>query len=158
MNTQKKQMTMIVLFVVVFALVGYFVTRESTESETNSRKGSTLPKTQSAPTVDSSVIVTLKADPKKENALLSVSAAPKGTTEIYYEFSYDALIDGETVSRGVVGNLDMKGDDAVDSSITIGTCSSGTCKYDKGVSSVHLFLRFSGSYGEQVFEKDFELK
>lgn len=157
MNTQQRNMLMVGVVVVVLVIVGFIATRKSDDTVSTKKSESTLPRSQTIPTVDASVIVSLKADAKKQNAILSVSDAPEGTTSIYYEFSYDALVDGETVSRGVVGDLEVGSDNSAEGSITIGTCSSGTCKYDKGVTSVHLLLRFSGSYGEKGFEKDFAL-
>lgn len=157
MNTQQKQMLFVGIVLAILVVIGFVFTQSNKDSHTQKKAESTLPTSQTIPTVDASVNVSLTADAKKQNAILSVTEAPEGTTDIYYEFSYDALVDGETVSRGVVGNLEVGIDRSSEGSITIGTCSSGTCKYDKGVESVHLLLRFSGSYGEKGFEKDFEL-
>ena len=66
-------------------------------------------------------------------------------------------MDGEYVPKGVIGDSDVTDGVQVEKKITLGTCSSGTCKYDQGVKSIHALIRFTGSYGAQMFEGDFEL-
>lgn len=79
-----------------------------------------------------------------------------GFTKIEYELSYEADSaagsdegDGGRISRGVAG------EDVIDASDTsyeskfldLGSCSSGTCRYDKGVESVNLLLKLTKADG-----------
>ena len=71
-----------------------------------------------------------------------------------FEMSYDALVDGETVPKGAIGSGDINpGDKLVDRKITIGTCSSGTCRYDKGVTKISLVLKLTLKDGKSAIVK-----
>ncbi len=68
-----------------------------------------------------------------------------------YELSYDAVENGEVVSRGTFGsgpNPDEKGSSIIKRVMDLGTCSAGKCKYDKGVGEVVLSLRINLKNGE----------
>lgn len=67
-------------------------------------------------------------------------------THFDFEMSYDAIVDGEPIPKGAIGSGDINpGETSIERKITIGTCSSGTCKYDKGVKKIsfqiHLTLK-----------------
>jgi hypothetical protein len=76
-----------------------------------------------------------------------------------YEMNYDAIVDGESVPRGAIGSGDVNSDDtSIDRKITIGTCSSGTCKYDKGVKKISFIIRLNLKDGKTaVVKKDIDL-
>lgn len=75
----------------------------------------------------------------------------EGITHIEYELSYEADSAGGSsedgdgsgrITRGVAG------EDTIDSQsmyiskvLDLGSCSSGTCRYDKGVTGIHLLLK-----------------
>ena len=68
-----------------------------------------------------------------------------------YELSYDAVENGETVSRGTFGsgpNPDEEGNSTIRRVMDLGTRSSGKCKYDKDVTEVMLTLRVNLNNGE----------
>lgn len=68
-----------------------------------------------------------------------------------YELSYDAQESGATVSRGTFGsgpNPEEEGKGVISRVMDLGTCSSGKCKYDKGVTEVFLTLRVNLKNGE----------
>ncbi len=77
-----------------------------------------------------------------------------------FEMSYDAIVDGESVPKGAIGSGDINpGDTTVDRKITIGTCSSGTCKYDKGVKKISFLIRLTLKDGKTaVVKKDLDLQ
>ena len=77
-----------------------------------------------------------------------------------YEMNYTAIVNGQSVPRGVIGSGNIKsGETSVDRKITIGTCSSGTCKYDKGVSKITFIIRLNLINGKTgVVTKDITLK
>lgn len=68
---------------------------------------------------------------------------------------YEALEGGERVSRGALVTISeseiseaKSGSGEISRKITIGTCSSGTCKYDKGVTEITAQLRVNLTTGE----------
>lgn len=74
-----------------------------------------------------------------------------------YEMNYDADVDGEMVPRGAIGSGEVEGDKII-RDITIGTCSSGKCKYDKGVSKISFIIRLNLKDGQTgVVKKDLNL-
>lgn len=80
-------------------------------------------------------------------------------THFDFEMSYDAIVDGEAVPKGAIGSGDVNpGETSVDRKITIGTCSSGTCKYDKGVKKMSFLIRLTLKDGKTaVVKKDLDL-
>lgn len=72
----------------------------------------------------------------------------EGITNFEYELSYDAQENGESVPRGAIGELIVEGTKPVSHDVDLGTCSSGTCKYDKGVKEVSVVIRINYTSGE----------
>ncbi|MBI2034641.1 MAG: hypothetical protein HYT11_02815 [Candidatus Levybacteria bacterium] len=62
---------------------------------------------------------------------------------ISYELNYTAKTDEGELIRTTTGSIDVKSTDKIVESnyIVLGTCSSGHCKYDKGVSDVKLIIK-----------------
>lgn len=120
--------------------------------------------------VDSSVEVTFTEGAKKGEALLTVANAPSGTRGIEFELSYEAESAATEESaagstqQGAIGECkEMSGtwecgEPAADGrKIVLGTCSSGVCRYHKITSQIDVRLKFTGSYGERMFEKKYSL-
>lgn len=63
-----------------------------------------------------------------------------GITAVEYELTYFAE-DGQ--QRAVIGSIDKAdiGDSVQSKPLDLGSCSSGVCKYDKGVKEVDLLLK-----------------
>ncbi|OGH23924.1 MAG: hypothetical protein A3J69_01885 [Candidatus Levybacteria bacterium RIFCSPHIGHO2_02_FULL_42_12] len=81
----------------------------------------------------------------------------KGITSIEYEISY--LADGE-IPRGAIGQIEVNPSErsVATNYIDLGTCSSGRCKYDEGVTSVKLILKIIKTDGKiYSAEKELEL-
>lgn len=80
-------------------------------------------------------------------------------TAFDYEMSYDALVNDELVPRGAIGSGEVNpGDSSIERKITIGTCSSGTCKYDKGVKKISFIIRLTLKDGTTaVVKKDLDI-
>ena len=78
----------------------------------------------------------------------------KNTQTIEYELVYDS----QGLSRGVIGSVDLKGEDKVQRKLLLGSCSKSVCKYDEGVEQGTLTLRFRGSDGTRKFTSDFHLQ
>ncbi len=138
--------------VVVLLVVGYWlfarntIVKKQTADET--------PTEQVLPTVDSSVKVSLKAVSANKEVSLEVSGMPAGTQSVDYELSYQTAAQG---LQGVIGTVSSDGQTSFKKQLTLGTCSSGTCVYHQVVGKINLTLKFTGDYGEKLFEKEFAL-
>lgn len=72
----------------------------------------------------------------------------EGIKGFEYELSYDATENGETVPRGAIGELEVVPGKSVSHDVDLGTCSSGKCKYDQGVTEVSVVIRVNYENGE----------
>jgi hypothetical protein len=142
---------LIVLLVVSFLVFG------KTKSTTQ---------TQTTPTAEEQAItmkpedigLVLSASPGNKEVVMKISDLSKFSS-FEYEMNYDAVVNGETVPRGAIGSGDVKsGDTSITRNITIGTCSSGKCKYDLGVKKVAFLIRLNLKTGKTaVVQKDLTL-
>ena len=91
----------------------------------------------------------------KKDAELKVDAVPPGTQTVEYELSYQEKQKGLTRRFG----YGHTGRNQIDfnKQITLGTCSLGRCVYHEVVGKVKATLKFSGSYGDKIFEKEYEM-
>lgn len=105
------------------------------------------------PTVDASVIVELNPNPAGTEVDLVVENAPAGTDTIDAELSYGTTDKG---LQGAIAMLQVE-DGAAEKTITLGTCSSGSCVYHEVDGDIQVVLRFSGDYGEKLFQNDFSI-
>lgn len=76
-----------------------------------------------------------------------------------YEMNYDAEVDGEIVPRGAIGSGEVEDGKPIKREITIGTCSSGKCKYDTGVTKISFIIRLNLKDGQTgIVKKDLDLE
>ncbi len=162
MNSQKK----VIIGVVVAVLIGvgaWFVSNAN-----NAKKSQTESVLENEPTiapVDSSVVVKLMESTKKGEVEVRVSNAPEGTKKADMELTYNREkrpedeTDSDVIPDGVLAGCDFKNGQrsCEKTGITLGTCSSGVCRYHTVVGPIKLSVVFSGSYGERIFEKEFSL-
>jgi hypothetical protein len=156
-NLIKNKKILVILVIVSVLLIGGIVLRIKNSGqkkvEQKTKKEEVLPESEVLPTVDSSVLVDLTSKDGKE-AILTIEDIPSGTSTIEYELSY--LASGN-LPKGVMGEIEVGDRLKVERKITLGTCSSGSCVYDQGVTSIKANLKFNGDYGSQLFEKEFEI-
>ena len=106
-------------------------------------------------TIDKSVKVSLISSSLGKEVTLQIKGIPSGTETIDYELSYQTAQQG---LQGVIGTLQLKpAESEVDKTLTLGTCSSGTCVYHQVTGKIRLNLRFTGEYGDKVFEKEYQI-
>lgn len=111
--------------------------------------------TVALPTISDDVQVDLTATRNKHAVILKISNIPQGTASIEYELTY---ITASDLPRGVLGKITLEGEsEIVRDDIVLGTCSSGKCVYDEGVTSVDLSLKFNLPEGAKVFQKSYDL-
>lgn len=107
------------------------------------------------PTVSENIIVDLIAAPNKQSVTLKIKGLTPDIQSIEYELTY---ITGAGIPRGVLGKIVLNGEkEIVRDNIVLGTCSSGKCVYDTGVTNVNLSLKFNTSSGSSVYQKSYTL-
>lgn len=153
MKMDKKTLLIAAAVIIVLVVAGFVLMgRKDASKKVNSDN---TPTEGVMPTIDSSVKVNLEATgPDKKEVVLTASNLPQGTTSVDYELSYQTAQQG---LQGVIGTVDTTGKDSLEKKLTLGTCSSGTCVYHQVVGSIKLTLKFSGDYGEKIFEKDYQI-
>lgn len=163
MDKQKKIIVGVVgALVVIFGI--WFATNASNQNKSQGTENVLENEPTIAP-VDSSVIVTLEEGVKKGEVEINVKDAPEGTKKAEMELTYNRAAraeddtDSDVIPDGVLTGCDFKSGQrsCAKTGITLGTCSSGVCRYHSVVGSVKLSIIFSGSYGEKSFEKEYKL-
>ena len=160
MDKQKKMIIGVVLAVVLLFGIWFAV-----NSNNKNKDGGTQSVLENEPTVvpvDSSVVVTLKSAVKKGEVIIEVKNAPDGSKKAEMELTYNREkrpedeTDSDVIPDGVLAGCDFKSGQksCVKEGITLGTCSSGVCRYHTVVGKIKLSILFSGSYGERSFEKE----
>lgn len=146
----KKIIFGIVAVLVLFLAVGGFLYFKS-----QSGGGDETSEEESTETVAKKVTaeeIGLTLTPAQNNQVIMMEITKlDGIESLDYEVTYDAIENGETVQRGAIGTVELKGESNIERKIDLGTCSRNVCKYDKGVESVKFTLRINykdGSVGE----------
>lgn len=143
------------IIVGVLIIVAFF-TLFNRPTQVSNSKVTVTPTEAVIPTVDSSVKVSLEGTNGNKEAVLSVEGIPTGTKSVDYELSYNTKSQG---LQGVIGTITIdSGKTSAEKKLTLGTCSSGTCVYHSVLGGIQVSLKFSGKYGEKMFEKEFELE
>jgi len=150
-----KNKKIIIIGLIVLVVVGvFFFMNKRNQTQTNKDQGVT-PTEALVPTVDSSVKVSLDPLNGNKEMMLKLSGIPKNTSTIEYSLSYMTKSQG---LQGVIGTITLDSDATeYEKKLTLGTCSSGTCVYHEVVGSIKAELKFSGSYGDKVLNKEFSL-
>ncbi|MDP3988454.1 MAG: hypothetical protein Q8P80_04925 [Candidatus Levybacteria bacterium] len=151
MNILKNKILIIVLAVVVLGGGGLFVFSQS-KSSSKQVSTPTLAAEEVVPTIlpaDLDFTITVREDKK---AIKFQVGNIKDIESVDYEVSY--LAKGN-IPRGAIGHADVKpGDTKIETKyIDLGTCSSGRCKYDEGVTSVKVILKITKKDGK-VFQAE----
>lgn len=168
MKPEYKKYLMIGSLVIFLLIIGYIIfSRDSTNKQ---QSNDIEPTEEIIPTVDSTVKVNLKSLRMGE-VLLTVSNEPKNTNLIEFELNYSVVNsdvsrgDNDTVDQGVLGKCYKissnwecgESNPNGGRKIILGTCSSGTCRYHDIVGSIKVILKFTGEYGQKLFEKEYSL-
>lgn len=152
MNLTKKQLMIAGTLLIIIFLAVFFVFRGKGNQK---QELANLEPTETViPTVDSSVQVNLTSTSAGKEVVLDIQGIPTGTESIDYELSYQTRQQG---LQGVIGTLAIQNESGYEKRITLGTCSSGKCVYHEVVGKIKLTLKFTGSYGDKVFEKEVSL-
>lgn len=152
MKNQQNIIIGVVTAIIVISLVGLVASNK----KSNVKKSSVeLPQTKAIPTLDSSVQVQLTGKNRRRAVELSIDNIPDQTTSIEYSMSYQTKQQG---LQGIIGTIEVEaGEKKRSVSRELGTCSSGTCIYHEVDGKIKLELKFSGVYGERIYDKEFEM-
>ena len=148
---KKNKIIVGVIVVIAVALIGAFFFLSGSKSQ--SPQATTGDQTENVKKIspeDIGLSFSLKDD--KKAVILKITKL-NGIKSFEYELDYNAIVteEGETneVPRGVLSTIDVtSGDSELNKEILLGTCSSGTCKYDKVTSDIKLVLKVNYSNGE----------
>src|SRR5579883_545857 len=90
----------------------------------------------------------LTISPSRAGKALTVSVTKLSDVSLIdYELDYNALSNGNTVPRGVIGKITVQpGQATAQQEIVLGTCSD-VCHYDTGVSDIQLTLKVTKTDG-----------
>ena len=164
MDKQKKIIVGLVCAVVL--VFGFWFAVNSNNKSKGQGTESVLENEPTIAPVDSSVVVDLTSATKKGEVLIEVKNAPVGTKKAEMELTYNREkrpedeTESDIIPDGVLAGCDFKSGQrsCLKEGITLGTCSSGVCRYHTVVGKIKLSIIFSGSYGERSFEKEYQLK
>ena len=151
MKIDKRILVIGAVLLVILVITGFMFLRKQPPTD----QAEILPDNVAIPTVDSSVTVDLKSLTSNKEISLEVSSIPSGTESVDYELSYQTVLQG---LQGVIGTVTLdEGQSIIEKKLTLGTCSSGTCVYHQVVGKIKLTLKFTGNYGEKLYEKEFTI-
>lgn len=145
----------IVLLIVV--VVGFLVVKNNSKSEGTPREESAEEQGISMKPED--IGLTLEPTANNQEVIMTITDLSKFDS-LEYEMNYDAEVDGEVVPRGAIGSAEVEpGKSEIRREITIGTCSSNVCKFDKGVKKVKFIVRLNLKTGEVgIVEQELSLE
>lgn len=150
MKPEQKKYLIITITVIALLVIGYWLLGNRNKGNKQESK-EPLPTEMVIPTVDQSVRISLTDAGSGKEVLLSISNVPGETESVDYELSYNTAQQG---LQGVIGTI-TGSEDSYEKKLTLGTCSSGACVYHQVVGKIKLSLKFNGSFGEKVFEKEY---
>ncbi|MBI4058723.1 hypothetical protein HY404_00630 [Candidatus Microgenomates bacterium] len=129
---------LLILGVLVVAIAGFSIF--------NLRSKDTTPSTDEVvvPTIPLPYVA-LTPDGVGQELTLSVTGIDSAVATLDYELVYNTAAG---VLQGVPGSVSVSGKSSLERKLTLGTCSSGVCRYDKGVKDITLTLRLRNSSGK----------
>ncbi|MCL5970603.1 MAG: hypothetical protein M1450_03830 [Patescibacteria group bacterium] len=139
----------IIIVVLILAILGGggFFFLSSNKSSQKPKKQEPLIQEENLPSLSPEEIG-LKTQVRDDKKAIKFEVANvKDITAIDYEISY--LAKGE-IPRGVIGHVEKNSGESSMSTkyIELGSCSSGKCKYDEGVTDLKLILKITKDDGK----------
>ncbi len=157
-GSKKNLYVIIGLTVVLLGAVGlYFLRGTDKTVQKKVVKKKVFENSEVIPTVDASVKVSVKTGSSNKKFNLIIAGIPSGTRSLEYVVTYETKA-GEL--PGISGTVDITDDSGnfEKKDLLLGTCSSGgACVYHELAGPLSVTVKFSGSYGERLFENAFEL-
>ena len=157
-NNKQLYIIAAVLALVLIGIIAFIVLKGKKQTvQQADTTGQTKKQQEIIPTVDSSVSVEVAGKPDKKHFGMKVQGIPSGTKSMEYEITYQTKDGG---LPGISSSFDLKPDQDTyeKDDFLLGTCSTGgKCVYHEVVSPLSVTIKFIGSYGERLFQKDFDL-
>lgn len=149
-------MKKIIIAGIIILLIGGAVILTRKPSTTPQTVDDTPTPTSALPTISDDVKVDLVSLSGGKAVKLTIQNVPSDVETIEYEISY---MTGSGIPRGVLGKITTNGEKTISrDNITLGTCSSGHCVTDAGVTTVDMSLKFNTQSGEaKVFRKSYPI-
>jgi len=142
----------LISIIIVVLLAGFAAIKLRSSKQPDSIEPTPSP-TVVLPTVSADIKVELTPKNGNREIRLKISGITADITSIEYELTY---MTGAGLTKGVLGKITLKeGEREVERDEVLGTCSSGRCVYDTGVTSVDLTLKFNTESGASVFQKTY---
>lgn len=129
---------------VVISLVGFVIFNIRSKAPETSQDKKEVVRDLS---VDERPYVSLTPNSLGNELTLKISKIPSSVSVVEYELVYNTAAG---VTQGVPGSVDADGKTMLDRELTLGTCSSGVCRYDKGVKDIKLSLKLRDSKNKLV--------
>ncbi len=152
---KNKNLLIVIIVVIVLALgVGAFLLLSPTKKEL-APEGGEVQKTRLEITdvpLEERPFLTLS--PINEGREIEMTVVNFGQAEnVEYELTYLS----EGFSRGAIGTIKLPDKPLIEKTLLLGSCSSGTCKYDKDVEGGQLTLRIKDEEGTKKLISDWQL-
>lgn len=149
-------MLKVIFIIIIFIVVIGSVVLLKSKTDKNSQVSEEIPApTVIMPTISDSIKVDLTPKAGNKAIMLKVSGLDPDVESVEYELTYTT---GAGLPRGVLGKITTTGEKQITrDDIVLGTCSSGKCVYDTGVTAVDLSLKINTAKGSSVFRKTYEL-
>jgi len=147
---KKNKIILGVILVIIVVLGAAFVVFRPKAQQGNSNAGQETQNVKKVTPEEIGLTLALRDDKK---AVEMKVTKLEGIKSLEYELDYTATVteEGETndVPRGVLSTIDVKPEDSeITKEILLGTCSSGTCKYDKVTSDIKVIMKVNYTNGE----------
>ncbi len=151
----KKNIVILAAIGFILLVVGVVVIRSRSVATSRQTTEATAPSPEMViPTVGNDTIVTLTSTNARRAVVVDIEGIPSGTQTIDYSISYQTKQQG---LQGIIGTITLTGGETSHQlKRDLGTCSSGTCIYHEVVGKVTLELKFTGSYGDKLYDKEFD--
>ena len=146
----------IVVVIVIFLIRGGILIKSKLQPQNKEQEENLNPSpTVVLPTVSENIIVDLVPAANKQSVILKIKGLTPDIDSIEYELTY---VTGAGLPRGVLVKINLQGEKEITrSDIVLGTCSSGKCVYDTGLTKVDLSLKFNTSKGSSIYQKSYTL-
>jgi hypothetical protein len=150
-----KKLIIIFLFLTILIISGLVIKNSNKPQSTTSPEPEATP-TIVLPTISEDIKVDLIPRSDKRSVTLKISGITDEIEMIEYELTY---LTASKLARGVLGRIAVETNEIsiTRDDIVLGTCSSGSCVYDEGVTSIDLTLKFTTTSGPRIFQKTFPL-
>lgn len=129
------------LVLIVLVGIGFYVMGGNTEDEDQS---DAIEQVQIRQIQPEDIGFELSASADGQNVLIDITK-PEGIDTIEYSVNYTAEGD---LPRGTIGEIDITAGEELPKKVYLGTCSSGTCKPDKGIESVTVEAKVNYTNGD----------